>query len=250
MLEHYVIVRLQSIVNRLNNVLEQNLFSEYKKQGIRTTSQKKAINKLLTLAPLISALSQARAAKEYLANAKKHEHASYRLKQYLHAATIVYHIVCELGACDSTRVFCGVQISRDLNAVLKQAIENNPLWEGARKVYQFINHYSPVYSWGYMDYTDNNGNKTFELVKSENAFIELLNGNYTEITASDLGGIRIAYRRELVRVVLPHEKTAHENEFKKVIGSETYDKYYKTCTEILYPSTLYEATYKIYVPMK
>jgi len=45
MIEHDVIVRLYSIVERLNNVLEQNLIDTYKKQHIKISSHKKAICK-------------------------------------------------------------------------------------------------------------------------------------------------------------------------------------------------------------
>lgn len=250
MLERDVIVRLHLIVERLNNVLERNLISEYKKQHINISSHKKAIVKLLAIQPTLDHLASARTAKDWLSRAKKHSHEEFAVEDYLRAATIVYDILCQLSSGDNPRVLCGVRISPDLRAALNQAIEAHPLWEGAQKIYKFVTTDTPVYSWSYEDLGDSNGNMVFELVKSEDRFVELLLSNYSEITGGNLGGIRIAYKRECVRVMLPYEKKARENALRKAVGNDKFEKYYKTSMEILYPSTIYTNTYQIYVPEK
>lgn len=247
MIESYVITRLESMVERLNSVLEQNLFSEYKKDPVRISNRGKAIYQLLKLEPILRKLTQARTARSLILSAGNHPNSKSSMREYLHAAAIVYTVLCDFS--DSQRVYCGVDVDVALNKSLKKAMNNTTLHKEAEEVYNFINFKAPVYSWSYDDHTDNNGYKIFELVKSEQEFTELIEDDeYTEITGSGMTGIRIAFKRGHPRIILPLEKKAKEEELRKAVGNDFYAQYGNKAAEIMYPSTCYSCYYKIYVP--
>ncbi len=242
MIENEVIVRLESMVERLNRVLEQNLFDQFTWLPTRRTNKKAGIEKLLKIEPVLHNLSLARTAKECL------NPATASVESYLRAATIVYDITSDLSVDDSYRVFCGVTVQPELNTALENAMESSSCQPEAEMLYNLINVQSPNWSWGYIDRSDHVCSRTFELVTSEQKFLDLLQDGYEDITGEAEGCIKIAYKKECVRITLSAEKEAKEKAFIEYVGQNTYERFYTSCVEVLYPTTIYNSTYKIYVP--
>lgn len=255
MIENEVIVQLEEMVERLISVQEDKLNGECEKRRMQVFSKENSLDKLQRLEPFFNNLSKAKEARKLLRSAKAHHLSTSgtdtdTLLKYLDAAKIVYEAVRGLSASDTERVFCGVEIPPSLNYALLKAMCYPDLYVGAYRVYNFINTEAPARSWTYDDY-HHRGSKNFELVTSETDFARLLSNGYSEITGSHICGIRIAYKKECVCIILSDERATKEEQLKKAIGHIVYKSTYKNCMGILYPeSSFFNSTYQIYVPIK
>ncbi len=252
MIENEVIVRLEEIVERLISVQETKLKRESEKRNIQVFSKEVSLDKLQRLERFFNNLAKAKEARKLLLSAKAtlpSTSGTETLLKYLDAAKIVHESICDLSASDTEKVFCGVDIQPALNYALLKAMCYPHLYVGAYKVYNFINEEAPAHAWTYGDF-QRSGTKNFELVISETDFANLLSNGYSEITESHICGIRLAYKKELVYSILSSERRAKEEKLREVIGHKVYNSTYKDCIGILYPGSLYNSIYQIYVPVK
>lgn len=248
MLDIATIIRLEKIVERLNNVLEQNLIDGFKSKKINATHDDEMINHLLSLKTEVSNLSNAREAKELLESARNNItdyqkiHSDEVCKYFISAAYVAI-ITSTMSYYNFNQVFCEVTVQPVLKHTLRlleknaklqmQIIRLNNLIKGQPEYYQMPGEFGLI------------GSKTFKLVRSEETFNKLLKSGYTEITNID--GIKIAFKKVCTLMYTAEQKLEIRNRLKELTPSIS-EELLSNAVDILFPDIEHSCTYQVYIP--
>ena len=248
MLDIATIIRLEKIVERLNNVLEQNLIDGFKSKKINATHDDEMINHLLSLKTEVSNLSNAREAKELLESARNNitdyqKIHSDEVCKYLISAAYVAIITTAMSYSNFNQVFCEVTVQPVLKQTLKyleknaqlqsQIMQLNNLLKGESEYYKMPGEFGLIRQ------------KSYKLVRSEETFNKLLKSEYTEITNID--GIKIAFKKVCTLMYTAEQKLEIRNRLKELIPSIS-EELLSNAVDILFPDVEYSCTYQIYIP--
>lgn len=249
--ENAAIDRLDSIIARLNSLLEKKLITAFKSKKIGHIKNDDLIDHLLSVEEVLSQLARARDAENlfYRAHRVATEQRSYTIStdSYLRAATIVYQVLSELSANDTNQALCGVTVSSELLSALKKASKIPALKEHADNLYSFIINDAPAHCWSSVQ-EDHKGMKIFELAKTQADFKQILKNGFKDITSGDLGGIRIAYNNEVACIYTHSQKENINAQLQKTIKSQFFENLYHPGIDLLYPDSEFRSTYYIYIP--
>ena len=242
MIEKKEIHRLEKIVDRLNSVLEKNLLTEYRSKK-DNMSKRELIEFLCSIEDTLSNFAVARDAKRTMEYAKTKNGTIVAQDKYILCAMLVAEVLQSLSCSDTTRVLCGIKIETQLKERLKA------VGKPATKLLKFIVEDSPVGSWSYGDCIDHRGIKEFKLVKSQADIAGLLSSGFGDITACELSGIKILYKRNAISVHTHSQQEEIMKNLQTELPEEAKKEFF--CSgglEILYPDSEFHGIYYIYVP--
>ena len=248
MLDIATIIRLEKIVERLNNVLEQILITGFKSKKINATHDEEMINHLLSLKTEFNNLSNARESKELLESARNNITDYQKIHpdevcKYLISAAYVAIITAPMSYSNFNKVFCEVTVQPDLKQTLKQLEKNselqtqimqlNNLIKGQPEYHQMPSEFGLI------------GSKTYKLVRSEETFNKLLKSGYTEITNID--GIKVAFSKVTTLMYTTEQKLKFRDRLKDLTPSIS-EELLSNAVDILFPNIEHSCTYQIYIP--
>lgn len=240
MIEKKEIHRLEKIVDRLNSVLEKKLLTEYRAKKPRM-SKDQLLDFLCSLESTVSNFAAARNAKQMLEYANAHYGTIVAQDKYILCAMLVSEVLQSLSLIDTTRVLCGIRIETQLKERLKA------FGKPATQLLLFMD--SPVGSWSHSDYYNHRGIREFKLVKSRADIRGLLVSGFRDITAYELSGIRIFYKRDAISVYTHSQQEEIMKQLQTNLSEEVKKEF--LCSgglEILYPDSEFHGIYYIYVP--